>query len=38
VTIRQAAVELFGQEDVQLLDNDKNFIAVLKVTLLAIAA
>jgi len=31
VTIREAAVELFGQADVQLFGNDKNFVSVLKV-------
>ena len=33
VTIREAAVELFGQTDVQLFGNDKNFVSVLKVML-----
>ena len=36
VTIREAAVELFGQADVQLFGNDKNFVSVLKVTSLAV--
>ena len=31
LTIREAAVELFGQADVQLFGNDKNFVSVLKV-------
>ena len=31
VTIREAAVELFGQADVQLFGNAKNFVSVLKV-------
>ena len=31
VTIREAAIELFGQADVQLFGNDKNFVSVLKV-------
>ncbi|XP_065901586.1 uncharacterized protein [Dysidea avara] len=30
ITIREAAVELFGAADVQLYGNDKNFCAVLK--------
>ena len=32
VTIREAAIELFGQADVQLFGSDKNFVSVLKVT------
>ena len=31
VIIREATVELFGQADVQLFGNDKNFVSVLKV-------
>ena len=31
MTIREAAVELLGQVDVQLFGNDKNFVSVLKV-------
>ena len=31
VTIKEAAIELFGEADVQLFGNDKNFCAVLKV-------
>ena len=31
MTIREAAVELFGQADVKLFGNDKNFVSVLKV-------
>ena len=32
VTIREAAIELFGEADVQLFGNDKNFVSVLKVS------
>ena len=37
MTIREAAVELFGQADVQLFGNDKNFVSVLKVRMYYIA-
>ena len=34
LSIREAAIELFGQADVQLFGNDKNFVSVLKVKIL----
>lgn len=36
ITIREAAVELFGAADVQLFGNDKNFSAVLKVLIVVL--
>ena len=33
LTIREATIELFGQADVQLFGNNKNFVFVLKAML-----